>query len=110
MPSIMQCEEKECAFHRASKCHAFAITVGGPDDMRPNCDTFFKTATCCGKEEVLAGVGACKVLTCKFNELLLCLAPQVHVQVYNGQAECATYKSLGNFNDSYGRPVFTQAG
>lgn len=107
MPRIMQCEEKECAFNRASKCHAFAINVGGPTDVRPKCDTFFKTRTPCGREDVLAGVGACKVLTCKFNELLMCLAPRVHVQVYNGQAECATYKSLGNFLDSYGRPVLS---
>jgi hypothetical protein len=110
MPPIRQCEEKECAFHRTSKCHAFAITVGGPEDPRPNCDTFFKTRTRCGKEDISAGVGACKVLTCKFNELLMCLAPNVNVQVYNGRAECATYKSLGNFRDSYGNPVFPQAG
>jgi hypothetical protein len=99
MPLIMHCEEKECAFNLAAKCHAFAITVGGPEDLRPKCDTFFQTKTQCGKENVFAGVGAGKVLTCMFNEQLLCRAPQVNVQVYNGQAECVTYKSLGNFRD-----------
>jgi hypothetical protein len=106
MPSIEKCEAKECAFNRASKCHAFAIQVGGPDDPRPNCDSFYKTKTECGKEENIAGVGVCKVLTCKLNELLMCLAPQVNVQVYNGQPECATYQKLGNFLDSFGKPVF----
>jgi hypothetical protein len=98
MPPIMQCEAKECAFNRTSKCYAFAIKVGGTEDLRPKCDTFFKTRTECGKDDIGAGVGACKVLTCKFNELLLCRAPNVNVQVYNGQAECASYKSLGNFS------------
>ena len=106
MPPIEQCEEKDCAFNRNSKCHAIAIQVGGPNDPRPNCDTFFRTKTECGKEEICAGVGSCKVLTCKFNELLECLAPLVNVQVYNGRAECATYRSLGKFLDSCGKPVF----
>jgi len=106
MPSVGQCQEKGCGFNRGSKCHAFAITVGGPDDLRPNCDTFFATRSQCGKEDVLAGVGACKVLACKFNEHLLCLAPHVDVQVYNGQAECASYKSLGVFRNSCGMPNF----
>jgi Domain of Unknown Function (DUF1540) len=99
MPSIRYCEEKGCGFNNKTKCHAFAITVGGPNDIRPNCDTFFETRSQCGKEGVLAGVGACKVLTCKFNEELLCRAPNINVQVYNGQAECGTFKSIGFFPD-----------
>lgn len=110
MPPIVQYEEKECGFHRTSKCNAFAITVGGPEDLRPNCDTFFQTKTQCGKVNIFAGVGACKVLTCRFNELLMCLAPDVKIQVYNGQAECATYRSLGRFRDSFGNQVFPLAG
>ena len=105
MPPIIQCKERNCGFNKGSKCHAFAITVGGPNDLRPNCDTFFETKSQCGVEDVLAGVGACKVLTCEFNEHLLCLAPNVDVQVYNGQAECATYKSLGAFRNLQGGPV-----
>ena len=97
MPPIMNCEATACAFNRESKCHALAINVGGPNDPRPNCDTFFKTRTRCGRDDALAGVGACKVLTCKFNELLMCLAPNVNIQVYREQAECATYKSFGVF-------------
>jgi hypothetical protein len=98
MPPIIQCEAIACAFNRESGCHALAINVGGPNDPRPNCDTFFKTKTQCGQNNVLAGVAVCKVLTCKFNELLECLAPGVNIQVYNNQAECATYKSLGVFS------------
>jgi hypothetical protein len=106
MPPVMQCEAQECAFNRTAKCHAFAIQMGGPHDVQPKCDTFYKTKTECGKDGIIAGVGACKVLTCKFNELLACLAPRVNVRVYNGQAECATFQSLGHFLDSSGKPFF----
>jgi Domain of Unknown Function (DUF1540) len=110
MPPVIQCVAKECAFNRESSCHALAINVGGPEDVRPNCDSFFRTKTQCGMEHVFAGVAVCKVLTCKFNELLECLAPGVNVQVHDGQAECATYKSLSLFRDWNNSPALPKAG
>lgn len=107
MPPIGKCEEKECGFNRNSKCHAFAITVGGPNDLRPKCDTFFETKTQCGEGTAVAGIGACKVLTCKLNEHLLCRAPNVNIRIYSGEAECAMYKSLGGLRNSSGKPVLS---
>lgn len=38
MPEVTSCDVLTCAFNKAEKCHAKAITIG--DNVNPGCDTF----------------------------------------------------------------------
>jgi hypothetical protein len=93
MPSINECEVKNCVFNAKNNCHARAINVGGPDDACPSCDTFFTGSLKGGNQKVIAGVGVCKVSTCKFNELFDCHAKGVHIKLHENHADCATFIS-----------------
>jgi hypothetical protein len=91
MPSITRCEVKKCAYNNENNCHAFAINVGGPGDACPNCDTFFSAHSKGGHKNLIAGVGACKAETCKYNELFECVAPGVQVKLHESHADCVTF-------------------
>lgn len=89
MPKIIDCEVGECSFNKDSKCHAIAITVGGPE---PACDTFMSGKRKGGVMDMTGGVGACKVEDCAFNQSLECSAGGIEVSMHSHNAECGTFK------------------
>ncbi|HUI93491.1 MAG TPA: DUF1540 domain-containing protein [Chitinivibrionales bacterium] len=94
MAAIQECDAMECSFNQNKKCHAFAINVGGPNEICASCDTFFKTNVKGGLQNVSGGVGACKVQSCVYNKLLQCTAGSVRFSLHESHADCATYQPL----------------
>jgi hypothetical protein len=88
MPIIIDCDVSECAYNSENICHAMAITVG---DSAPLCDTFLRKDQKGGAMDVIGGVGACKVDSCKFNQSLECSADGIHVGRHADQARCDTF-------------------
>ena len=87
--AVAACRARFCAFNNKGKCKAVAINVGGP---APRCDTFMIDEKKCPRAtEVSAGIGACKVKSCSFNDCFLRTAPEVEIIFRVNQAECATY-------------------
>ena len=93
MPRVLGCEVTECTFNNGHQCSANAITVGGPEDLCPKCDTFFQMQQKGGNKGVIAGVGACKVQLCGFNKASGCSARGIRVILHDKHADCATYQS-----------------
>jgi hypothetical protein len=90
IPRIQTCEATECSYNTNRSCHAVAITVG--DSSMAHCDTFFSRSRKGGIESINAGVGACKMESCKFNTDLECSAEQgINISSKSGQAMCSTY-------------------
>ncbi|MEW6086895.1 MAG: DUF1540 domain-containing protein [bacterium] len=90
MSKVMDCNAAGCCFNAKDKCRAFGITIGGGDC--PECDTSMMSGKKGGCKDISAGVGACKVEDCKFNDCLECGAEQIHVKMHSGHAECDTYE------------------
>jgi|WetSurMetagenome_2_1015567.scaffolds.fasta_scaffold40242_4 hypothetical protein len=89
MSEILDCDVEQCAHNKDEKCNALAINVGGSG---PVCHAFVKAAAKCVQPAVTAGVGACKMKDCEFNDCLSCTASGIDVHWRNGQAICDTYK------------------
>ncbi|HLP97370.1 MAG TPA: DUF1540 domain-containing protein [Sideroxyarcus sp.] len=89
MPTVAQCAVSDCAYNQNSNCHARAITIG--DATHPGCDTFMKGAQHAKSIKQIAGIGACKTGTCKFNEDLECVADSIQVSMVHNQANCMTF-------------------
>lgn len=90
MPKIVDCNADKCSYNSDNKCHAMAITVGGPG---PICDTVFETSIKGGVPDMSGGVGACKIMDCCHNEMLECSAREgIHVRLHENQAECETFE------------------
>jgi hypothetical protein len=89
MPMINECSMMDCAYNTEKKCHALAITVGGPE---PLCDTYMKTARKGGDMDSIAGVGACKVSTCVYNFSLECSSENIRVGSHGDHAQCDTFR------------------
>ena len=90
MPEVSECEVSECAYNQDGLCHALAITIGDP--AAPHCDTFCGMMAKGGDPNSVAGVGACKMTTCKFNGSLECQAPAISVGYQADEVECLTYR------------------
>jgi len=90
MSPVKICDAQDCAYNKNLQCHAMAINVGGPE-VCPNCDTFMSRGNKGGIPKPMAGVGACKVEQCKFNELFECNAKGIEVRMHSGHADCGTY-------------------
>ena len=88
LPAVRTCAVVECSYNREKLCHARAITVG--DDTTPNCDTFF-TASRHAQAEIAAGVGACKIDVCSYNDDFECQAPSIVVDRVLGRPHCVTF-------------------
>ena len=91
MPSIKTCLAHECGYNTKDGCRAKAITVG--DGSNPGCDTFFSIpdkSAHAKSEGRTAGVGACKVNGCKFNDDYECMADEIIVGG-SRDACCDTY-------------------
>jgi hypothetical protein len=90
---IEKCELMECVYNKESKCHAKAITMGGPDHECPECDTFMASSKKGGIDGV-AEIGACRASECSWNMSFECSAASVVVGRHKNHADCQTYKAV----------------
>ncbi len=91
MPMVSKCMVNECSYNGSSKCHARAITIG--DSVHPGCDTFLKGMSHTRENRQIAGIGACKTASCKFNDDLECMAESIEVGMVKNEANCMTFAS-----------------
>lgn len=91
MPKVNRCGATDCCYNLGEMCHALAITVGG-DGAHPACDTYCGYRTKGGDESTIAGVGACKVSSCEYNQSLECTAPGITVGPAQDAADCLTFE------------------
>ncbi|MGM0576161.1 MAG: DUF1540 domain-containing protein [Myxococcota bacterium] len=90
MTEVSGCIVADCTYNRHGGCHARGITVG--DGQTPNCDTFF-TSQMHAREGGQAGVGACKVTSCRHNNDFECSADAVKIGFEGDHARCLTYSA-----------------
>ncbi|GAB2472857.1 DUF1540 domain-containing protein [Xylanimonas ulmi] len=88
MPSVAECTVAGCGFNHDSGCHAAAVTIGGAA-----CATFIPLDAKGGLASVLAHVGACQRLECRFNDNLECSAEAIRVGAGSSDAtaDCLTF-------------------
>ena len=98
MPNVQRCDVVDCAYNTDSRCHAFAITVGGPT---PCCDTFTDSSRKGGLPKASGNVGACKVMGCQHNDKLGCMADGIMVSRQSCNADCMTFKSRKDMGEGY---------
>jgi hypothetical protein len=91
MPLVSRCSVQQCAYNQKDGCHARAITVG--DRSNPNCDTYFENPTHSRSVTRIAGVGACKVVECRFNADFECSAQEIDVGMSQDRVQCLTFES-----------------
>lgn len=91
MPKIERCRVTECCYNLDEMCHALAITVGGGGD-HPECDTYCDMGIKGGDRSATAGVGACKVSECTYNENLECVAAGITIGQAQDEADCLTFE------------------
>lgn len=90
MPIVKECVVTECTYNTNTACHARAITVGA--NVHPACDTYFSTSADHTKaKERIAGVGACKMSDCSFNDDFECVAEEIRVGYRMERVDCLTY-------------------
>lgn len=89
MPIVSMCSATTCAYNTDSGCHARAVTIG--DATRPGCDTFMSGSRHTKEVKQVAGIGACKMANCKFNDDLECVAENIKVEMFARGANCATF-------------------
>lgn len=92
MVQITSCDVEQCSYNKNRACHTMAITVGGPQDPCPCCDTYVDMKEKAGVPDVIGAVGACKVSACQYNESLECSAQNIVVGMHDGHPDCKTYK------------------
>lgn len=92
MAKITKCDVTDCSYNKNNQCHTPAITVGGPQDPTPCCDTYLHSSQKGGIPEVQGGVGACKVENCGYNDALECSAPSIQVGMKGQNPDCLTFK------------------
>lgn len=91
MPPVSQCDVSRCGYNVNNNCHAKAITIG--DNSNPGCDTFFEASKHNKEIKRIAGVGACKVNTCKFNNDFECTAENIIVGLSKQKINCLTFST-----------------
>ncbi|MDR0305677.1 MAG: DUF1540 domain-containing protein [Chitinispirillales bacterium] len=90
MTKIIDCDALQCIYNKDKLCHTLAINVG---DDEPICDTFMSSSTNKGGfQDVVGGVGSCKVQDCEYNKSFECTAVGIHVTMQQGHPDCVTYK------------------
>ena len=90
MSMVKGCEASQCVYNAESACHAKAITIG--DTVNPGCDTFLGLSSPHTRSvKRQAGVGACKMTDCNFNEEYECAASEITVGVTQDSAQCMSY-------------------
>lgn len=91
MPVVSECSATECAYNSNKSCQARAITVGDGDNA--GCDTFWRSSQHASASECSAGVGACKMEGCMFNEGLECMAESIHVAHLQSKVNCMSFSA-----------------
>lgn len=92
MPYVEECKVNDCAYNVKDKCHARAITIG--NGVTPGCDTSLLGVSRHAREEQhYAGVGACKVTKCTFNQDYECSAESISVGFSGKQINCLTFEA-----------------
>lgn len=91
MTKVTECNASNCAYNKHNSCHTLSITVGGPNEC-PKCDTYFGSATPGGIPDMKAGIGACKMSDCSYNESLECGASSVKIGWHMNHPDCQTFK------------------
>lgn len=89
MPLVAACSATRCAYNVNTACHARAITIG--DGVHPGCDTFLAGSGHTKESKRMAGIGACKVSSCKFNEDLECVTDSIRVGLISDKVNCMTF-------------------
>jgi hypothetical protein len=89
MSPVRACDATRCAYNVNQSCHAKAVTIGDLND--PGCDTFLDAPTHNKETRRIAGVGACKVSVCKFNDDLECTADTIAVGYAGTKVKCLTF-------------------
>ena len=89
MPIVTECQIDDCAYNVENRCHARAITIG--DGVHPGCDTFLNADNHTKETQRLAGVGACKVSICTFNNDFECIADSINVGQTSNGVQCMTF-------------------
>ena len=91
MSPVRECGATDCAYNENKICHALAITVGGPTGI-PYCDTYTSSDEQGGDSDASAGVGACKVSSCVYNDRLECNASKIDVGFQQNKVACLTFE------------------
>ncbi|MGE0080797.1 MAG: DUF1540 domain-containing protein [Thiohalomonadaceae bacterium] len=89
MPLVAKCVVSDCVYNINQGCHARAITVG--DATHPECDTYMGAANHTSRKQLQAGVGACKVTGCNYNEDFECMASSINVGYRGSSVHCLTF-------------------
>ena len=92
MVKITSCNVTDCSYNKHNACHTLAITVGGPGDLCPNCDTYLHSSQKGGMIDIQGGIGACKVENCNYNQAFECSAPSVKVGAHESHPDCLTFQ------------------
>lgn len=90
MSRIAECDVTDCAYNKHNSCHTLAITVGGRKSVRSA--TPMSSARTAAVFRICMGVGACKVASCKHNELLECNAFTVKIGWHQNHPDCRTFE------------------
>ncbi|MDM7322600.1 MAG: DUF1540 domain-containing protein [Gammaproteobacteria bacterium] len=89
IPVVAEYAARECSYNAGRACHAKAITIG--QGVHPGCDTFLHMSTPARERQRRAGVGACKVIACRFNDDLECGANAISVGGAVRAISCLTF-------------------
>lgn len=90
MPLVAQCVVSDCVYNINQGCHARAITVGD-STVFPGCDTYLGSSVHTSRKQLQAGVGACKVTGCNYNDDFECMAPSINVGYRESKVHCLTF-------------------
>ena len=91
MSKVIKCDVTDCAYNVDNCCHTIAITVG--DESNPRCDTFCQSTMKGGDADCTAGVGACKVSACTYNDNLECGAQEISIGYKGQEPDCLTFQA-----------------
>jgi len=91
MAKVIKCEVADCVYNMDNCCRTMAVTIG--DGNNPMCDTFCHSTIKGGDSASLAGVGACKVSACKYNQKFECQSPGISVGYCEQEPDCLTFES-----------------
>lgn len=90
VPEVKKCSASRCFYNRDNECFARAVLVGSSD---PICETFIESNQHT-KYQGQAGVGACHIEKCQYNQGMSCHAcSDIEVLFSNNQAWCNTFES-----------------
>ena len=86
---VQRCDARSCSYNVDGSCHAKAITIG--DGAVPACDTYLDLGIHCRTSSRTAGVGACKVSRCRFNDDLECTKTYISIGPSHERVECLDF-------------------